>query len=251
MTISSADRKLLWARAHNRCAFCRRPLTDVADSDALSGLILGEEAHILPRAAGGPRAGDGPRENLDAYANMILLCSEDHTRVDSQPQFYPPQALRDMKAEHEKWGERRIDGDPEFEPMVVRRGVDEDSVPFEPLTSGKQVWDIVAEAHAFGLRSLDESNSDLQIDAADAFLETAKDWGEIAGQLVGLSEVREAQRSLKSMLEELWAQDVYVWGRRLKRTYTGGVGAALQWHQAELIAKSLGDLEAERHEQAP
>ncbi len=242
MTISQADRKLLWGRAHNRCALCKRPLTADAESPLLAGLILGEEAHIIARALDGPRGGIEERRDIDGYSILILLCPEDHKRVDDQPDIHTVQALRTAKAEHEKWAEARIDGVPGFEPIKVHKGADEDSIPFDPITSGSQVWNLVSGVQMYNLIPLDDAHAEDRVDAADAFLETAKDWGEISSDLDSLSQIREAQRSLKSLLEDLWAKNLFAWGRRLTRTVSGGVAPPSRWTVAELVVLAAEDV---------
>jgi hypothetical protein len=49
----------------------------------------------------GPRA--GYVSAVDAYDNLILLCSRDHKKVDDQVGYYTVERLREMKATHERW----------------------------------------------------------------------------------------------------------------------------------------------------
>lgn len=223
MAIRDADRKLLWGRAHNRCAMCRRPLTAQAESPNLGGLVLGVEAHIIAQSEVGPRGDAGTRDAIDAYPNLILLCPEDHKRVDDQPDVYPADRLREIKSAHEHWAEDRLDGVPGFQAIKVVRGDDEDSIPFTPLLSGTQVWNTVAGAGFFNLIPIDDIHAADRVDAGDEFLDAIKDWGEIAGEIDSLTQRRGALRSMTELLEGLWALDVFAWGRRLTRTITGGV----------------------------
>jgi hypothetical protein len=224
MSISQADRKLLWGKSGNRCAICKKVLTDDAESASLAGLIFGEEAHVIARTPGGPRGKAEPRDSIDTYPNLILLCPEDHKRIDDQPDEYSPTRLRTLKAQHEQWVKDRLDGPKEFEPIRVLRGANEDAIPFEPLTSGSQVWAIVAGAHMYNFMPLDDTYTDERVDAGDLF--------------------RDAQRSIKSLLDDLWAHEIFAWGRRLNRTMTGGVGAPTTWSVAELMLLGLENLPA-------
>ena len=223
MAIRDADRKLLWGRAHNRCAMCKRPLTAQAESPHLGGLVLGVEAHIIAQSEAGPRGDAGARDAIDAYSNLILLCPEDHKRVDDQPDVYPADRLREIKSAHEHWAEDRLDGVPGFQAIKVLRGADEDSIPFTPLLSGTQVWNTVAGAGFFNLIPIDDIHAADRVDAGDEFLDAIKDWGEIANEIDSLTQRRGALRSMTELLEGLWALDVFAWGRRLTRTITGGV----------------------------
>lgn len=223
MAIRDADRKLLWGRAHNRCAMCKRPLTAQAESPHLGGLVLGVEAHIIAQSEAGPRGDAGARDAIDAYSNLILLCPEDHKRVDDQPDVYPADRLREIKSAHEHWAEDRLDGVPGFQAIKVIRGADEDSIPFTPLLSGTQVWNTVAGAGFFNLIPIDDIHAADRVDAGDEFLDAIKDWGEIANEIDSLTQRRGALRSMTELLEGLWALDVFAWGRCLTRTITGGV----------------------------
>ncbi len=60
---------------------------------------MGDEAHIVARSRGGPRAGGGLAEaDLDAYDNMILLSH--HKVVDDQPLEYTRERLTLREAVH-------------------------------------------------------------------------------------------------------------------------------------------------------
>ena len=103
MTITAHDRKILWTRAADRCAICRRPLTldpQIA-SDPIA--VLGEECHIVAQSNGGPRSGEISESELHSYANLVLLCGADHTLVDRQVSRYTSEALRAQKEGHERW----------------------------------------------------------------------------------------------------------------------------------------------------
>lgn len=104
MSISVLSRKLLWGRAANHCSWpeCRRELSqDFVHSDAI---ILGQEAHIVAREEDGPR-GESPLTpaQRDDYSNLILLCADDHTRIDKAPQEFSVEFLHKTKADHEAW----------------------------------------------------------------------------------------------------------------------------------------------------
>lgn len=104
MGIGLRDRKLLWVRSGNRCAFpqCERKLVLEAQDEVVQDTIVSQEAHIVARATEGPR-GDSiltPQER-DLYDNLILLCLEHHKVVDDDPETWTVQRLHHMKHEHE------------------------------------------------------------------------------------------------------------------------------------------------------
>jgi hypothetical protein len=120
MAIADRDRRILWARAHNRCAICKsRLVVDATVSDAES--VVGDEAHIVAQSPGGPRAGLIPGSELDRYENLILLCKVDHKVVDDQPATYTVDRLRAIKAQHEAWADAKFSD--EFDLPATKRVV--------------------------------------------------------------------------------------------------------------------------------
>jgi len=105
VSISLVSRKLLWGRAADRCSWpeCRSPLSqDLVHTTG--AIILGQEAHIVAREQDGPRGQSTlTTEERDEYANLILLCAHDHTRIDKAPEEYTVEFLLDTKKAHESW----------------------------------------------------------------------------------------------------------------------------------------------------
>lgn len=110
MSIGVVDRKLLWGRSHNQCAFpgCSQQLTvdlDDPESQVLSdaGAVLGEEAHIRSSKEDGPRHdSDYDSTKIDSYANLILLCPTHHTLVDKDGgRSHSVEDLENMRNDHE------------------------------------------------------------------------------------------------------------------------------------------------------
>src|SRR5689334_22885101 len=98
MGLTDRTRKILWARAGGRCSICRRLLvTDATGPDGPS--VHGEEAHIVAKSAGGPRA--CCLSDIDAYDNLILLCSQHHKQIDDQHTYFTVDRLRQIKQSHE------------------------------------------------------------------------------------------------------------------------------------------------------
>ncbi len=103
MSISVRDRKLLWGRAGNQCAFPGCGVFLIEDAGGIADpTIVGEEAHIVARRADGPRGDqDPPGGNRDGYGNLILLCATHHTAVDANVAQYPVNVLVEMRRTHE------------------------------------------------------------------------------------------------------------------------------------------------------
>lgn len=99
--IPSQDRKLLWGKAGNRCAICRKFLVNSEDGDE-RGVIVGIEAHIVGHSKSGPRGNESlPKEQRHLYENMILLCVEHARTIDERTDIYSAGKLREIKKKHE------------------------------------------------------------------------------------------------------------------------------------------------------
>jgi hypothetical protein len=102
VAISDPTRKVLWSLAGNACALCDVSLVYAPEAVGDTHAIVGRECHIVARAQRGPRGDAGPREQIDAYDNLILLCANCHAVVDGQTERFPPHELRRLKREHEQ-----------------------------------------------------------------------------------------------------------------------------------------------------
>ncbi|MFW9257403.1 HNH endonuclease [Nostoc sp. CALU 546] len=95
----SIDVKTLWGRSGNRCAFCKIELTPIGSKST-----LGEMAHIVAKSPKGPRGQSNlTSEQRDECSNLILLCPTHHTLIDSNPEEWKVEKLKQIKAEHENW----------------------------------------------------------------------------------------------------------------------------------------------------
>ncbi len=103
MGISLRTHKVLWGRPGGRCAICKRLLVLDAGVGGDDLSIIGDEAHIIGRKETFTR-GDYDSltpEERDEYANLILLCKNDHKLIDDQPAQYTVERLHQIKTEHE------------------------------------------------------------------------------------------------------------------------------------------------------
>lgn len=103
MAIKQKDIKLLWGRSGNRCAVCRVELTQ--DKNAVtSSYTLGEQAHIVGEKSGSARSKSQlTTDKRNSYHNLILLCPNHHTEIDSNEDDWPLERLYQTKSEHELW----------------------------------------------------------------------------------------------------------------------------------------------------
>ncbi|NKY11210.1 hypothetical protein [Cellulomonas hominis] len=205
MSISSETRKRLWARSGNRCALCRLELIR-DDQGSEPGALIGQEAHITARNPGGPRYEPVPVDVRDGYANLVLLCANDHVQVDAQPERYTVERLRALKQEHETWVRDRL------RPKTPAHA---EATRVVPLRSGDAVWNVMSGAHAYQTGApgnLPDDVADLVDDALQVFV----DCGEISEDITagGLRAVRDAKRAIQAELDALASADLTVLGGR-------------------------------------
>jgi len=156
---------------------------------------------------------------------------------------YSAADLRGRKLAHERWAEEKFAGEAE-EPTRLVKARDEDSIPMQPVVTGAAVWDLVVGSGLYFMRSLEDDSDPEASDAADEFLSSARDYGDISEEVLagGFSAVRKAQRSLQEMLTGLWERDLFVYGRRVTRTLTGGKGAPTPFAVTHLIVLAPDEL---------
>ncbi len=106
--LKDADRRLLWGRSGNMCAYpkCGAPLTEcfgIEASGTAVDMAVGEEAHIVSEADAGPRADPSmPKSERNSYPNLILLCLKHHKLVDrDNGAHFTVEQLNEMKGQHE------------------------------------------------------------------------------------------------------------------------------------------------------
>jgi hypothetical protein len=72
--------------------------------------LLGEMAHIVAQSEGGPRGNYSlPLSERDGYENLILLCPNDHARIDNNVEEWPVDRIRAEKLKHERWAQELLD----------------------------------------------------------------------------------------------------------------------------------------------
>ncbi len=100
MSITIRNIKLLWSRSAGRCSApdCRKDLTP--NINRSGNFILGEMAHVIGRRPGSAR--NDPNVSADnSYDNLILLCKDCHTKIDTPSADYPPEMLLKWKTDWE------------------------------------------------------------------------------------------------------------------------------------------------------
>ncbi|CAM5469368.1 HNH endonuclease [Streptomyces viridifaciens] len=200
MAVSDKTRKIIWCEAGGRCAICRvQVVTPGTDCDDPS--VFGEEAHIVARSKGGPRAGGLDEASIHSHTNLVLLCNRHHKQIDDQPGHFTVERLREIKAKHAAWtrslgeatpGRLRLVPDPAFpQPRVLKL-----------ITRGNPLWNMIKPSVTFEYAlpdHLPEEDEDLILE----FLGLVQDYCDIASELHSVRENREAEKDLQSYLSQL------------------------------------------------
>jgi len=206
MAITDKSRKTLWARSGNRCAMCRTEL--VAERNEHDrNLNIGDECHIISERPNGPRHVSDYGKDFDDYANLILLCKNHHKTVDELWETYTVDLLKAFKTNHENWIKTVIDN--------AKNKAKANAPKLLPrLTSGKQIVDIIREAHAYQFDHC-EFNSKDEADYISGFLQNLQDWGEVSG--FGDFEIGNQVQlgfDLNKDIEELEKRGFFLFGER-------------------------------------
>lgn len=93
--------KALFARSRNRCAFpdCLAPVVED------TGTVTAEICHIRALSPHGPRYDrTQTAEELNAAANLVLMCGRHHKIIDGETRKYTCAALLAIKRDHEEQG---------------------------------------------------------------------------------------------------------------------------------------------------
>ena len=232
MTISVRSRKLLWGRSGNRCAICKRGLTEdgkPVDDEA----IVGDECHIVSPLPGGPRHDpEFPQEKLDNHANLLLLCKVHHKLIDDQQSEYTSPYLAKIKAVHEKWVSERLDSSrSRTQPLRVQRVAENTPAFLQRIRSGKELLEIVTNACAFAPH-YDDLRNEAEDKLVAGFLQDAQDWGEL--ELESVHDRMRAARSLDEHIGELARAGFWIFGYREKQILERGTDPDTDWPVAHI-----------------
>ena len=94
--LSAEDDRRLFAESAGTCLLCNVPL--FAATEAANRVLIAERAHVVARSPRGPRGDSGvDPADRDDPANIVLLCSTCHTKVDRVPADYPVERLLALK----------------------------------------------------------------------------------------------------------------------------------------------------------
>jgi hypothetical protein len=207
MPITDRTRKILWGRSGNLCVLCRRTL--IEDGTAVSDeSVVGDECHIIGEKPGASRGHLGlGRNDLDEYDNLILLCKVHHKLVDDQPETYPVERLRAMKAAVEAWVKEKLATKPDsLKPHFA--------LLFR-IRTGKELGAIIGGSCAF-VFDHDEPETDEEAKLIGNFLQNIQDWGDLWSDMESSQHV-EARFSLTKDIKEIETAGFLVFGTREHR----------------------------------
>lgn len=121
MGLSDRDRKILWARAGNRCSYrfkgeaCSELLVF---KDGGKYVNIGVECHIVGEKQSAARyVEDYPAP--ESYSNRILMCQNHHKAIDDDEDTFTAEVLEKMKRSHEEAILRATENG-EIERIVIR-----------------------------------------------------------------------------------------------------------------------------------
>lgn len=258
MSISDKTRKILWGRSGNRCAICKHELVvEATPQDDES--VVGEECHIISPQGKGPRHDPKcPKEMLDSYENLILLCRIHHKMVDDQNDTYNVEILRQMKRNHEKWVTEKLDSSHDLTPLRIKRIKKNIPAFLQRITTGKQILHVIDGSSAY-LFDNDELETSEEVDLIGGFLEVVRDWGELGLDLIDPGERVSIGFDLTQTLKDIEEAGFFVFRGREVQILEGGKGGPSDWVVAylrvcrktnqEIINFSLDDMKTKTSQQ--
>jgi len=207
---------------------CRAVL--VRESAAGNGLtVIGDECHIVSPVRGGPRAGVAV-DDLDGYENLILLCPNDHRRIDSLVNEYSRERPLAMKRAHENWVSTTLATSDGLSPLTILRA---QPAARRYLATAQELLSIVVSAEESSLdHETIETEEDLDLVAG--FLQLVHDHAEMWDDYEPAFRIRvtfELDRELNTLKEQGWL----VFGARAHGKLRGGrSGGDSDWDTAYL-----------------
>lgn len=208
MSITDKTRKTLWAKSGNRCLLCRIELVQQTDG-VTENVIIGEECHIISSSDKGPRGNIPYDGDYDSYDNLILLCANDHKRIDELIDIYTVETLRLFKSVHEAWVKTTLEKD------VTAFANDQQNVKSLPkITSGRQIVNIVNGAHMFDFNH-EELRTEHEAIAIGELFDELKETGDILSD-IGYAETAKFGIHLNEEVERLRSMGLILFGMRRK-----------------------------------
>lgn len=182
---------------------CRRLLTTGALLGQ-TGVVLGEECHIISKKERGPRSylsETTQASDLDGPDNLILLCPDDHKIVDAHPDLYTADTLRAIKSTHEIWVTQQLNPKEPDQPLVVH---------LPRLRTGREVFSLLERSKAL-LFEYSDPPGDIEAQAAARLRQALGDWLDVLDMVEAGDKVRHAYEFNQTIIE-LVAHGYYLFG---------------------------------------
>lgn len=189
MAITEKTRKILWARSGNRCAICRHRLV-IDETKVDSESIVGDECHIHSGKPLGPRHNTSiDAAKIDDYSNLLILCRIHHKMIDDQPEHYTAEKLRDLKASHESWVERKFDERSTLPQIRIRRIKKEEEQLLKEVDTGPELINLLLKCSALS-HSYPADIKENEVELVGGFIQQVKDYMDISSVLEPLDQMR-------------------------------------------------------------
>ncbi len=237
MPMSTAHRKLLWARSVGCCAICKHRLTQDETSADLA-VVIGEEAHIVSEQVGGPRYRPMEPGEVDDYANLILLCPNHHRQVDKQEGHFTESKLKEIKAAHERWAKERQQTQPQVRLRDLAPGT---PVALQHVRSGPELARVVGHSQALHYSKPDDL-TDGEVELVAVFLQSITDYMDLWSDLGSGDKIR-AELDFRRSLDELRNAGLIVLGGTREQILEGGVGSPLRWRTGVLGVRREAEIQ--------
>lgn len=171
--------------------------------------IIGHECHIRAQSTGGPRFDpEMPRDQVDDYINLILLCANHHKLVDDQPARYSTEELLTLKEKHETWVRERLS---------AKGGVSSDEAEeLGLILDGWTLLNMIGGALAFEFDHSQPRTRD-ETEVLAVFMDLLQDYGDVYGDLTAGQRLQAGQ-ALHDELEAMSALGWVLIGGTVHRT---------------------------------
>ncbi len=229
MAISSITRKKLWAKSANRCTICKKEL--IKGQEKSQQFNIGEECHIISSKLNGPRHKPSV-ENYDNYDNVILLCNEHHTEVDTLIDTYTEEVLRYFKANHENWVQKTLSQ------SLNPEKIDNPKFLYR-ITTGKELLNIIFDSHGYRF-DYDDIESSEEAEYIASSLQTISDYGDLSVGIEVYDKVK-ISLDLSNFLKELEIKGYYIFGERKVEKMKLSNNKFDDWSVATIIIKKKSD----------
>lgn len=234
--IKDSDRKILWARAGNKCTMCDTELTMTAENGR--DIVVGQEAHIISEKPNGPRHRD--LETYDSYKNFILLCPTHHSVIDKDPEDYSVELLQSIKNKHEIKLSEHNSSKSNFNWVVYTHR----NLKLRLIFTGSELMNIMYGAESANIDH-DEPSNEEEEGLISSFLNQIEDWDVLPDLPISMRPG--LQRDMTSLIQSLMHAGFVVIGTR-EKTRAKFQDSETPWTIAHVsIVRASGSKIAEAH----